>query len=67
MSKKYIRLLAGVMTITMIWLMIIQIEWIKNAKIVQEQQFTQNVNKSLYKIVNNIASNARRRLAIVTL
>ncbi len=54
MSKKYIRLLAGVMTITMIWLMIIQIEWIKNAKIVQEQQFTQNVNKSLYKIVNNI-------------
>ena len=54
MSKNYIRLLAGVMTITMIWLMIIQIEWIRNAALVQEQQFTQNVNKSLYQIVNKI-------------
>jgi len=54
MKKKYIWLLTLVMTITMIWLIIMQGRWIKNSLIVREQQLTQSVNKALYRVVNKI-------------
>ncbi len=54
MKKKYIWFLTAVMTITMIWLIIVQARWIKNALIVKEQQFSQTVNKALFQIVNKI-------------
>ncbi len=54
MKKKYIWFLAGIMTITMIWLIIVQARWIENALIVKEQQFSQTVNKALYEVVKKI-------------
>ena len=54
MKKKYIWLLTGIMTFTMIWLIVVQGRWIKNALIVKEQEFTQSVNKALYRVVNKI-------------
>ena len=38
----------------MIWLIVVQGRWIKNALIVKEQEFTHSVNKSLYRVVNKI-------------
>ncbi len=54
MKKKYIWFLTVIMTITMIWLIIVQGRWIKNSLIVREQQLTQAVNKALYRVVNKI-------------
>lgn len=54
MKKKYIRFLTIVMTVTMIWLIIVQAQWIENAMIVKEQQFNQTVNKALFQVVNKI-------------
>ncbi len=54
MKKKYIWLLTVIMTVTMIWLIIIQARWIKNALIVKEQEFSRVVNKALFQIVNKI-------------
>ncbi len=54
MSKRYIWLLTGIMTFTMIWLIIVQSRWIENAIIVKEQQFNQIVNKALFHVVNKI-------------
>ena len=51
MKKKYIWLLTGIMTFTMIWLIIVQARWIENATIVKEQQFRRTVNKALYEAV----------------
>ncbi|MEA2043726.1 MAG: HAMP domain-containing sensor histidine kinase [Bacteroidota bacterium] len=54
MKKKYIWLLTGIMTVTMIWLIVVQGRWIKNALLVKEQEFSQSVNKSLYRVVKKI-------------
>lgn len=54
MKKKYIWLLTGIMTITMIWLIFVQARWIENALLVKEQEFSRVVNKALYQIVNKI-------------
>lgn len=54
MKKKYIWLLTVIMTITMIWLIIVQARWIENALLVKEQEFGRVVNKALYQIVSKI-------------
>lgn len=54
MKKKYIWLLTALMTITMIWLIIVQARWIENAMIVKEQEFSRIVNKALFEVVNKI-------------
>lgn len=54
MKKKYIWLLTGIMTFTMIWLIIVQARWIENAIIVKEQEFRRTVNKALYEAVKKI-------------
>lgn len=54
MSKKAIWFLTTIMTITMIWLIIVQMSWINNAIKVKEQQFNQSVNKALFQVVSKL-------------
>jgi signal transduction histidine kinase len=54
MNRKYIWLLTGIMSVTMIWLVIVQARWIKNALLVKEQEFGRTVNKALFQVVTSI-------------
>jgi len=54
MSRKFIWILVVIMTITMLWLIIVQSNWIKSAVEVKEQQFNQNVNKALTQVVKEL-------------
>ena len=51
MRKKYISLLTGIMTATVALLILVQAAWIENAMIIEEQKFTESVNKALFEVV----------------
>lgn len=54
MSRKFIWILVVIMAATMLWLIIVQTNWIENAVKVKEQQFSQNVNKALTQVVKKL-------------
>ncbi len=54
MRRKSIWLLAGIMGLTMVWLIVVQARWIENALIVKEQEFGRVVNKAMFEIVKKI-------------
>ncbi|MCF6365920.1 MAG: HAMP domain-containing histidine kinase [Bacteroidales bacterium] len=51
MRKRYIRLLAIIMTATVILLILVQAAWIEKALIIEEQEFRESVNKALFEVV----------------
>ncbi len=51
MRKKYIRFLSIIMLITVVLLIFVQLAWIDKALIIEEQEFTDKVNKALFEIV----------------
>ena len=54
MSRKIIITLACVMTFTMVWLIVIQVSWFNEALMVRHQQFSQAVNRSLYRVMQKL-------------
>lgn len=54
MSKKLIRTLIILMSISLLGIIGVQILWIKNAIHIQEQTFNSNINKVLHQVVNNL-------------
>ncbi len=51
MRKKYIRFLSIVMLVTVVLLIFVQLAWIDKSLIIEEQEFTDKVNKALFEIV----------------
>ncbi len=51
MRKRYLRILTIIMIITVALLILIQMKWIDNAMIIEEQKFREKVNKALFEIV----------------
>jgi len=51
MRKKYIRLLSIIMLITVVLLIFVQLAWVDKALIIEEQEFTDRVNKALAEVV----------------
>ncbi len=51
MRKKYIQLLVVIMLITVVLLIFVQLAWVDKALIIEEQEFKDKVNKSLYEVV----------------
>ncbi len=60
MSKKGIWILTGFMTITLLGLLIIQSQWIRNAMSLKQQQFSLAVNKSVSNIITNLETRETR-------
>ncbi len=54
MSKKKLWILTAIMTFTMLWLIIVQAIWIRNAVKVKEQQFNQTINSALAEVVSKV-------------
>ncbi len=54
MSRKFIWILIGIMTITLVGLIVLQTYWIKNAVEVKNDQFDQMVNKAMDHISHQI-------------
>ncbi len=54
MSKKFIQILIGVMTITLLALITVQMFWIRNAVEIKEQQFVQLANKAMANVAVRI-------------
>ncbi len=64
MSKKGIWILTGFMTVTLLGLLIIQSQWIRNAMSLKQQQFSLAVNKSVSNIIANL-ENRETRMNVV--
>ena len=60
MKKKYIFWLTGVMSLSLIGIIAVQLMWINNAIEVREKQFSSNVNHAMRRIVNRLE--ARRSM-----
>ena len=54
MSRKVIWILTGVMTIGLLSLIIVQSFWIRNSLNIKEQQFSQQVNRALTSVINEL-------------
>ncbi len=54
MSKKGIWLLTGFMTLTLLGLLFIQSQWIRNAMDLKQQQFSLAVNRAASNLINNL-------------
>ncbi len=54
MSGKTIWILAAVMTVTMVWLIYMQMTWFKTALTVKQQEFSSAVNNSLYTLAQKL-------------
>jgi len=51
MRKKYIRFLSVIMLITVVLLIFVQLAWVDKALIIEEQEFKDKVNNSLFEVV----------------
>ncbi len=60
MSKKGIWILTGFMTFTLLGLLFIQSQWIRNAMGLKQQQFALAVNRAASNVINNIEARETR-------